>query len=187
MTNGVQTMNAMLKRFFILNVLTIVTIISGCASYKADDNKGVIIGKANKVNGILINEVPKGGPAEKAGIQSGDIIVSYDGKKIADMENLDKEIAESPPGKKVILEVIRNDALFNVSITFKKKGFQIVNVDPTNEFPNYAINLIENLLWIGTYPYPVELGLSERMLLLFNVFDPDHLPDSPTLFSITVR
>ena len=180
-------MNVMSKIFLALNVLTIVTILSGCASFTADNNKGVIIGKANKVNGILINEVPKGGLAEKAGIQSGDIIVSYDGKEISDMENLDKEIAESTPGKKVTLEVIRNDLLFNVSITFKRKGWQIVNVDPTNEFPNYAINLVENILWIGTYPYPVELGQNERMLRLHNDFDPDHLPNSPVFFSITVR
>ncbi|MGR3319456.1 MAG: PDZ domain-containing protein [Candidatus Anammoxibacter sp.] len=180
-------MNVMLKKFLILNALIVITILSGCASFTADDNKGVVIGKANKVNGILINEVPKGGPAEKAGIQSGDIIVSYDGKEITDMENLDKEIAESAPGKQVILEVIRDDLLFNVSITFKRKGLQIVNVDPTNEFPNYAINLVENLLWIGTYPYPVEIGLAEKMLLPFNVFDPDHLPNSPVFFSITVR
>ena len=187
MTKGFQAMNVILKMFSVISFLTIVTILSGCASFTADDNKGVIIGKANKVDGILINEVPTGGPAEKAGIQSGDIIVSYNGKKIEDMENLDKEIAESVPGKKMMLEVIRDDSLFNVSITFKRKGLQIVNVDPTNEFPNYSINLVENILWIGTYPYPVELGLNEKMLSLHNVFDPDHLPNSPTFFSITVR
>lgn len=174
--------------YFLVSILIFSAIFSGCTLFAPKNDSGIVIGKANKLNGIFIHKVQRGGPAEKAGIQDGDVIVSYDGKQISDMENLKNEIEEAPPGKKVILEVIRDDSLFNVSITFKKKGWQIVNVDPTNEFPNYAINLIDNFLWIGTYPYPVELTLEERMLLPYGIFDTDHIPENPpTFFSITVR
>lgn len=181
-------MNIRLKIFLGLNILIIAIILSGCASFTSKDNSGIIIGKPDKVNGILIHEVQKGSPVERAGIRNGDIVVSYDGKQITDMENLKKEIEEAPAGKEVILEVMRGNSLFNTGITFKKKGWQIINVDPTNEFPNYAINLIEDLLWIGSFPYPVELKQEERMLLPYDVFDPDHLPENPpTFFMITVR
>ena len=181
-------MKRKLHLYFIVSILIFLTAFAGCSGFSSKDDSDIVIGKANKLDGILINKVQKGGPAEKAGIQDGDVIVSYDGKQITDMENLKKEIEEAPPGKKVILEVVRNDSLFNVSISFKKKGWQIVNVDPTNEFPNYSINVIDNFLWIGTYPYPVELRLEERMLLPYGIFDADHIPaDPPTFFTITVR
>ena len=38
--------------------------------------------------GALVSQVFKGGPAEKAGIDQGDVILSFDGKEIADSKDL---------------------------------------------------------------------------------------------------
>ena len=168
-------------------VLTVLIVISGCTSPGSKNNSGIIIGKANKVNGIFIHEVARGGPAEEAGIETGDIIVSYDGNEITDMDKLEKRIEEVTPGEKVVLEVMRRGSLFNVGITFKKKGWRILNVDTTDEFPNYTINAIKNLLWIGAYPHVVELTLEEMTFSHYKIFDHDHIPrNPPTFFTITL-
>ncbi len=171
---------------FTITLLFVLIGIAGCSSYGTKNNSGIIIGKANKVNGIFIHEVANGGPAEEAGIKTGDIIVSYDGNEITDMEKLEDRIEDVTPGEKVVLEVMRGGSLFNVGVTFKKKGWKILNVDTTDEFPNYSINVVKNFLWIGAYPFVVELTLEEMTFSQYRVFDQDRIPTPPTFFSITL-
>jgi serine protease Do len=57
--------------------------------------------------GALVADVTKGGPAEKAGIERGDVIVSFDGKEIGEMRDLPFVVAATPVDKAVAVEVIR--------------------------------------------------------------------------------
>ncbi len=47
-------------------------------------------------NGALVASVTPEGPAEKAGLKAGDIITEFDGKKITEMRNLPRIVAETP-------------------------------------------------------------------------------------------
>jgi serine protease Do len=68
--------------------------------------------------GALVADVTKEGPAEKAGIERGDVIVSFDGKEIKEMRDLPFAVASTPVDKKVNVEVIRKGKKqrFEVSI-----------------------------------------------------------------------
>jgi len=57
--------------------------------------------------GALVADVTRGGPAEKAGIERGDVIVAFDGKEIKEMRDLPFVVAATPVDKKVDVEVIR--------------------------------------------------------------------------------
>jgi serine protease Do len=57
--------------------------------------------------GALVSQVAKGGPAEKAGIETGDVIVEFDGKKVTDMNDLPRVVASTPVGKTVAVKVLR--------------------------------------------------------------------------------
>lgn len=58
--------------------------------------------------GVLVTSVMEGGSAEQAGIQKGDVIVSYNDKTVLSMENLVQYIGESKVGDNVKLGIIRN-------------------------------------------------------------------------------
>ncbi len=58
--------------------------------------------------GVLIRQVEKSSPADKAGIQSGDIIVQFDGKKVNNIYDLQKFVADVSPGKVVNIRLIRD-------------------------------------------------------------------------------
>jgi len=60
-----------------------------------------------KEQGALIAEVTKGSPAERAGLERGDVIVSFDGKKVKDMSTLPPMVATIPVGIEVEVTVIR--------------------------------------------------------------------------------
>lgn len=51
-------------------------------------------------HGALIASVTPHGPAEKAGLQAGDIILKFDGKEIGQMRTLPRTVAETPIGEK---------------------------------------------------------------------------------------
>ena len=57
--------------------------------------------------GALVADVVKDGPAHKAGIKRGDVIISFDGKEIHNMNDLPYIVATTPVGKTVEVVVIR--------------------------------------------------------------------------------
>jgi serine protease Do/serine protease DegQ len=57
--------------------------------------------------GVLVNQVMPGSPAESAGLRSGDVIVDVDGKPIKDARALQRIIAETEIGKPIELTVLR--------------------------------------------------------------------------------
>jgi serine protease Do len=58
--------------------------------------------------GALVAEVVKGGPAEKAGLRKGDVIIAYQGKEISDSSILRNEVATSTIGQEATVSVLRN-------------------------------------------------------------------------------
>jgi len=58
--------------------------------------------------GVLVGDVSDGGPAEKAGIQRGDVIVEYNGENVDDVTNLRNMVANTPPDGKVTIKLIRD-------------------------------------------------------------------------------
>jgi serine protease Do len=69
--------------------------------------------------GALVAEVNPGSPAEKAGIHRGDIIIEFNGHPIHEMNELPRLVAETPPGSKATLKVLRNgkEKTLNIIIT----------------------------------------------------------------------
>jgi len=58
--------------------------------------------------GALVSQVVSGSPAEKAGIEQGDIILEFDGKEVSNSQDLPRIVASTPVGKAVTLKVSRN-------------------------------------------------------------------------------
>ncbi len=63
--------------------------------------------KLKEGKGALVGDVTGGGPAQKAGIQRGDVIVSFDGKQIKDSSELPYQVASTPVEKVVPVEIMR--------------------------------------------------------------------------------
>ncbi len=58
--------------------------------------------------GALVSDVTEGGPAEKAGIKRGDVIVSFNGKDIKEVDTLPKLVGATEVGKKAKVGIIRD-------------------------------------------------------------------------------
>ncbi len=64
--------------------------------------------KLGKIQGVLISEVVRGGPADKAKVKAGDILISVDNKPLIDSSSMLETIAALLPGKAVTLKLLRN-------------------------------------------------------------------------------
>ncbi len=71
----------------------------------------------DRARGALVNSVEKGSPAEKAGVEATDIIVSFDGKTVESSSDLPRIVGGTRPGSQVPLEVWRKGAMRKLTIT----------------------------------------------------------------------
>ena len=67
--------------------------------------------------GALISNVTKGGPADTAKLEAGDVIISFDGKKIDRMRDLPRIVAETDVDAVVDVEIIRNSKKMTLQVT----------------------------------------------------------------------
>jgi serine protease Do len=68
-------------------------------------------------NGVLVQQVVPGQPAEKAGLKTGDIITTIDGRSIKDGDDLVNEIASRRPGSTIRLGYLREGKQADTTVT----------------------------------------------------------------------
>jgi len=67
--------------------------------------------------GALVAAITPGGPAEKGGVQAGDIILRFDNEDVAGMRSLPRLVARAPIDKMVPVEVLRNGQRQTLQVT----------------------------------------------------------------------
>ncbi|HEY4136203.1 MAG TPA: DegQ family serine endoprotease [Alphaproteobacteria bacterium] len=70
----------------------------------------------DKARGALVAGVTDGGPAEKGGLESGDVVLKFDGKDVTEMRRLPRIVAETPVDKEVPVTVWRKGHEENVRV-----------------------------------------------------------------------
>jgi serine protease Do len=71
----------------------------------------------DKPRGALVVSVEKGSPAERAGVESSDIITRFDGKAVDSQSDLPRFVAAIRPGTKTELEIWRKGGARNLTVT----------------------------------------------------------------------
>jgi len=88
---------------------------------------GVLIGEVSRevaeaiglqrAAGALVSSVEGEGPADKAGVKPGDVIIKYEGKPVESSSDLRRMVAGTKPGTKVTTTVWRNGAARDLTVT----------------------------------------------------------------------
>jgi S1-C subfamily serine protease len=71
----------------------------------------------SRPQGALISEIMAGGPAEKAGMKQGDIIMRFAGKEVRDARQLQLVVADTRVGEKVEVEIFREGRAQKLFVT----------------------------------------------------------------------
>jgi serine protease Do len=70
--------------------------------------------------GILIAQVTKNSPAEKAGLKAGDVIVNYQGRPVSDTGDFRNQVALAQPGSKVEFDIVRDGKQRSITVKIDK-------------------------------------------------------------------
>ncbi len=71
----------------------------------------------SKPIGAVVNAVEKGGPAEKAGLEPGDVILKFDGKTINTSADLPRMVGATRPGVRSVMQVWRKGTTRDIAVT----------------------------------------------------------------------
>lgn len=67
--------------------------------------------------GAVVEDVRAEGPAAKAGMKAGDVIVAFDGERVRSAKHLERLVSETPEGRTVDATVMRDGAKVNLKVT----------------------------------------------------------------------
>jgi len=77
--------------------------------------------KLSATRGVLITQVERGSPADKAGIRPGDILVAVNDKPVADTTTMLNLIASLQPGQQAVVRLSRNQAESDLTVTIGRR------------------------------------------------------------------
>jgi serine protease Do len=97
----------------------------------AADVKGTNAGQG----GVVIEDVTEGGPADKAGVRKGDIVVDFDGERVRSARQFTRLVQETPAGRQVQAAVMRDGQKVTLSIEPREReGFSLMG-----DFPDVRV------------------------------------------------
>jgi serine protease Do len=87
------------------------------ASIRDVDEADVKREKLAAPSGAVIEEVESDGPAAKAGVLAGDIVVEFDGERVRSARQLTRLVQETPPGRQTKVAVVRDGRRAELQVT----------------------------------------------------------------------
>jgi membrane-associated protease RseP (regulator of RpoE activity) len=78
--------------------------------------------------GAIVMKVVEGGPAEKAGLKENDVVISFNGRRVDSVRELQRLLSETPAERSISIEVIRGGGHQTLNATLSKRSpeFQLL-------------------------------------------------------------
>lgn len=90
--------------------------------------------------GLMVTNVAKGSPADRAGIEQYDIVRSFNGKAVTDLDALLSEIKASGAGSQVKIEVIRGGKSQTLTVTPEQRTDELGDIEYKYEMPEDVVD-----------------------------------------------
>jgi len=104
----------------------------GIAMQNIDEKKAKALG-LDRPRGVFISQVLKGQPADRAGVQSKDVILRIDGKDVKKSNQVQAIIAEKSPGDTISLTLLRDGASVDLRVRLGKRLDTTTNFTMKND------------------------------------------------------
>jgi serine protease Do len=108
-----------------------------------DLSEAMNIGK--DVQGVVVNEVVEGSPAEAAGLAKGDVIIEIDGATITSTDNAIAQVRGHAPGDKVKIVVLRDGKREVVTAVLGEREDSGKEAEATKDYYNIKIPRVERI------------------------------------------
>ena len=122
-----------------------------------------------QAGGVVIQDVEEAGPAEKAGIRAGDVIVEFDGERVRSARQFSRLVQDTPGGRTVKATLVRDRSRQTVDVTphagFGRFSADIVMPDVQREIERGFRNLPRGFSFDFDMPEPPAVFVGPRARL----------------------
>ena len=116
----------------------------------------------DRATGALVTRVMKETPAQRAGLQRGDVLLSFNGEPVRGVRELQLLVASSPVGKPVPLEIQRNGSRLTLNVILTARTEQSVA---------QAVDQIDRQQWLGMSLAETGQGIEVRHVVQGSIAD----------------
>ena len=120
----------------------------------------------NETRGALVSSVRPDSPAEAAKIKAGDIVLSFDGKRIEKMKELPRIVAETEVGSKVNVEVWREGKIKQLTVVLGELEVAENSMSATEQEPQ---STVENISSLGITVAPMSADVATEFKIDKNI------------------
>ena len=122
---------------------------------------GIYITENENGEGAKVDDVVPDGPAAKAGIKKGDMIIELEGKKVTDSEFLLKEIAKTKMGQKVNFKIKRKGKTIQITVETTTRPKSTAEETPIGLINKIEQKLLGDKNYLGIKTVDIVPGLDE--------------------------
>lgn len=115
-----------------------------------------------KALGALVSSVTKDGPAEKAGVKTGDVIIEFDGKKIPEMHKLPRIVAETKIDSTAKMKIFRKGASKTLEVKLGKLDQADEDEEEKAPEPRLLMKSSKHIPELGLNVTPITPALSKK-------------------------
>lgn len=119
----------------------------------------------DKARGALVAGLSEGGPAEDAGIEEGDVILSFDGQEVEEMRSLPKIVADTPIGKTVKVVVWRDGKKKTLKVKIEQLDESLADAGDAGNTDDGSVDNNKTTDLFGLTLAPLTAELAERLEL----------------------
>ncbi len=114
----------------------------GVGIQDVDNELADSFGLPKGMRGVVLTSIGKDSPAEKAGLEQGDVVVEFNGEKLLRANDLQQQVAETIPGTEVTIKIFREGKFLEKVVTVgRRPSDQITSLDISQN--KYGIRLVE--------------------------------------------
>src|SRR5882724_2004546 len=114
--------------------------------------------------GVEISSVDEEGPAAKAGIKAGDVVLEFNGTPVQGTLQFQRMVGEMPPGRQVKLTIWRNGASQTLTATIGERKNAVTTIIPDNHTWSFDMPNMPPMPPMPAMPRMPEMGRNFEML-----------------------
>ncbi len=93
--------------------------------------------------GTIVSDIVEGSPAEKSGLESGDVIVAFEGKEIINGAALKNLVSSASPGQKITLTISREGKVQDINVVLEERSGAEMASRSSNDFDEFGLSVLD--------------------------------------------
>ena len=93
--------------------------------------------------GTIVSDIVEGSPAEKSGLESGDVIIAFEGKEITNGAALKNLVSSASPGQKIMLTISREGKVQDIDVVLEERSGAEMVGSSSNDFKEFGLSVLD--------------------------------------------